>query len=278
MQKAVADHSLDRILLAGCTPRLIEKLFQRTVRSAGVDPDLLQIVDIREQVAYVHSDPEIALQKATNLIEMGVARLMASSGSQAHQSPIIQKTLVIGSGLGSLTAALVLAEQGVQLLIVEETGALASGSHSLDGNTNQAIIEKCEQVLNHPMIEVFFNSRILEVTGHPGEYKVTIQHGDGVTQFETGSIIVNNGTQIKTPGSGRWYDRLRVKSQFEFEAELKLAADTGQKLAVKDVVMIFCADEAQIEHCSRVCCNAGIRQALRVKELNPRCQCHHPVP
>ena len=54
MRKAVADHSLDHILLAGCTPRLIEKLFRRTVRSAGVDPDLLQIVDIREQVAYVH--------------------------------------------------------------------------------------------------------------------------------------------------------------------------------------------------------------------------------
>jgi heterodisulfide reductase subunit A len=269
MQKAVADHSLDHILLAGCTPRLIEKLFQHTIRSAGVDPDLLQIVDIREQVAYVHTDPEIALRKATSLIEMGVARLMASTGTQAQQSPIIQKTLVIGSGLGSMTAALVLAEQGVQVRIVEETGVLASGSHSLDGNTNQAIIEKCEQVIKHPMIDVFFNSRILEVTGHPGEYKVTVQRGDEVTQFEAGSIIVNNGTQIKIPGSGRWYDRLRVKSQFEFEAELKMAADTGQKLAVKDVVMIFCADEAQIERCSRICCNAGIRQALKVKELNP---------
>ena len=168
-----------------------------------------------------------------------------------------------------MTTALVLAEQGIPVLFVEETGVLAGESHSLDENTNQAIIEKSEQVIKHPMIDVLFNSRILEVTGHPGEYKVKVQHGDEVTQFEAGSIIVNNGTQIKTPGSGRWYDRLRVKSQFEFEAELKLAADTGQKLAVKDVVMIFCADESQIEHCSRICCNAGIRQALRVKELNP---------
>jgi heterodisulfide reductase subunit A len=269
MQKAVVDHSLDHILLAGCTPRLIEKLFQRTIRSAGVDPDLLQIVDIREQVAYVHNDPDIALRKATSLIEMGVARLTASSRTQPHQSPIIQKTLVIGSGLGSMTAALVLAEQGIQVLIVEETGVLASGSHRLDGDSNQTIIEKSKQVIKHPMIDVFFNSRMLEVTGHPGEYKATVQHGDEITQFEAGSIIVNNGTQIKIPGSGRWYDRLSVKSQFEFEAELKQAADTGQKLAVKDVVMIFCADEAQIEHCSRICCNAGIRQALKVKEFNP---------
>jgi heterodisulfide reductase subunit A len=269
MRKAIADHSLDRILLAGCTPRMIEKLFRRTIRSAGVDPDLLQIVDIREQVAYVHKDPQIALIKATSLIEMGVARLTTSSRTQPHSSPVIQKALVIGSGLGSMTTALVLAEQGIQVLFIEETGVLVSESYNLDQNTNQAIIEKSEQVIKHPLIDIFFNSRILEVSGHPGEYKVKVQHEDEITQFEAGSIIVNNGTQMKAPGSGRWYDRLKVKSQYEFEAELKQAADIGQKLTLKDVVMIFCADENQIDHCSRICCNTGIHQALRVKELNP---------
>lgn len=269
MRKAIGDHSLDHILVAGCTPRLVEKLFRRTVKSAGIDPDLLQIVDIREQVAYVHEDPDAALKKAANLIEMGIARLAASSRTQPQSSPVIPKAMVIGSGLSSMTSALVLAEQDIPVLLLEETGDLIGESHSLDANTNQAITEKSEQVIKHPLIDVLFNSRVLEVSGHPGEYKIKVQHGDEVTQFEVGSIIVNNGTQMKTPGSGRWYDRLRVKSQFEFEAELKQAADSGQKLALNDVVMIFCADDSQIEHCSRICCNAGIRQALRVKELNP---------
>jgi heterodisulfide reductase subunit A len=269
MRKAISEHSLVHVLVAGCTPRMIEKLFRRTVKSAGIDPDLLQIVDIREQVAYVHEDPDAAIKKAAGLIEMGIARLASSSRTQPHSSPVIPKALVIGSGLGSMTTALVLAEQEIPVLLIEETGVLIDESHSLDANTNQAVAEKSEQVIKHPMIDVLFNSRVLEVSGHPGEYKVRVQHGDEETRFEVGSIIVNNGTQMKTPGSGRWYDRLRVKSQFEFEAELKQAAGTGQKLALNNIVMIFCADESQIEHCSRICCNAGIRQAVRVKELNP---------
>jgi heterodisulfide reductase subunit A len=267
--KAISDHHLDRILLAGCTPRLIEQLFRRTLKTAGVDPDLFQIVDIREQVAYIHDDPQIALRKATSLIDMGLARLAATSKSVPHSCPVIKKVLVIGSGLGSMTATLVLAEQGIPVILVEGTSVLACETQGMDEATDQAIIEKSEQVIKHPMIEILFNSRLLEVTGHPGEYKVYIKCGDEIRQFETGSIIVNNGTQIKTPGSGRWYDRLRVKSQSEFEAELKQAAASGNKLALNDVVMIFCADETQIEHCSRICCNVGIRQALRVKELNP---------
>jgi heterodisulfide reductase subunit A len=269
MRKAIVDQSLDRILLAGCAPRLVEKLFRKTVKSAGIDPDLLQIVDIREQVAYIHTDPKIAMQKAVSLIEMGVARLTTTSKSQTQSSPVIQKALVIGSGLSSMTTALVLAEQNIPVLFLEETGALAGEIHSLDATVNAAIAQKCEQIIKHPLIEVLFNARILEVLGHPGEYKVRVHHGDDVSQFEAGSIIVNNGTEMKVPGTGRWYDRLRVKSQFEFEAELKQANDSGKKLALKDVVMVFCADENQVDHCSRICCNAGIRQAIRVKELNP---------
>jgi heterodisulfide reductase subunit A len=113
MRKAISDHSLDHVLVAGCTPRMIEKLFRRTVKSAGIDPDLLQIVDIREQVAYVHEDPDAAIKKAAGLIEMGIARLASSSRTQPHSSPVIPKALVIGSGLGSMTTALVLAEQEI---------------------------------------------------------------------------------------------------------------------------------------------------------------------
>ncbi len=269
IQQAIVDHSLDHILVAGCTPRLIEKLFRRTVKSAGIDPDLLQIVDIREQVAYVHKDPDAALKKAASLIEMGIARLAASARTQPHSSPVISKAVVIGSGLSTMTVAQVLADQEIPVLLLEESGVLIGESHSLDAAVNQAIAEKSGQVIKHPLIDVSFNTKVLEVSGHPGEYRIKVQQGDEITQIEAGSIIVNNGTRMKTPGSGRWYDRLRVKSQYEFEAELKQAADSGQKLALNDVVMIFCADESQIEHCSRICCNAGIRQALRVKELNP---------
>ncbi|MBI3737812.1 MAG: hydrogenase iron-sulfur subunit, partial [Chloroflexi bacterium] len=75
--------------------------------------------------------------------------------------------------------------------------------------------------------------------------------------------------QTKTLTAARWYDRTRVKTQAEFENELQNAAASGKMLEVKDIVMIFCADETQMEHCSRICCNTGIRQAIRAKQLNP---------
>jgi len=269
MLKAVSEHSLDRILVAGCTPRLVERLFRTNVKTAGLDPDYLHMVDIREQVAYVHGDQTTAWKKAATLIEMGVARLSSTSKAPPQSSTVNKKALVIGGGLSSMTVALVLADQDIPVLFVEATGNVGGESHSLDDQTNQAIAQKSEMVLKHPQIDILFNARVTEVSGHPGEYRVQVLQGDQATLYAVGAIVINNGTQLKTPGSGRWYDRLRVKSQFEFEAELKQATDSGQKLALKDVVMIFCADEDQIEHCSRVCCNAGIRQAIRVKELNP---------
>jgi heterodisulfide reductase subunit A len=269
MQKAINEHALDRILVAGCTPRLVEGLFRKSIKSAGLDPDYLHLVDIREQVAYVHADQTTAWKKAATLIEMGVARLSSTTKAAPQSSKVTKKALVIGSGLSSMTVALKLADQDIPVLFVEATGILGGDSHSLDDQTRQVIIQNGELVLKHPQIDILFNARVIEVSGHPGEYRVQILQGDQTTLFAVGAIIINNGTQLKIPGAGRWYDRLRVKSQYEFEAELRQAAESGQKLALKDVVMIYCADENQIEHCSRVCCNAGIRQAIRVKELNP---------
>ncbi len=269
MQKAVIEHSLERILVAGCTPRLVERLFRSNIKTTGLDPDYLHMVDIREQVAYVDKDKSTAWKKAATLIEMGVARLSSTTKAPPQNSTVNKKALVIGGGLSSMTVALGLADQDIPVVFLEATGILGGESHSLDDQTNQAIAQKSELVLKHPQIDILFNAGVTGVTGHPGEYKVQVLQGDQTAQYAVGAIIINNGTQLKTPGAGRWYDRLRVKSQFEFEAELKQATESGQKLALNDVVMIFCADEDQIEHCSRVCCNAGIRQAIRVKELNP---------
>ena len=69
--------------------------------------------------------------------------------------------------------------------------------------------------------------------------------------------------------ASRWFDRTLVKTQAEFENELEKATEPGKMLEVKDIVMVFCAEQTQRERCSRVCCNIGIRQAIRVKQLMP---------
>lgn len=90
MQKTIGEHSLDRILVAGCTPRLVERLFRENIKTSGLDPDFLHMVDIREQVAYVDADKTTAWKKAATLIEMGVARLSATSKAPPQISTVIK--------------------------------------------------------------------------------------------------------------------------------------------------------------------------------------------
>jgi len=269
IRRAIVEKQLDRLLIAGCSPRLVEKLFRQAVQPTGLDPSYLNVINIREHVAYVHAgDPE-AVSKANSLIEMGTARLAMTSIAPSHTGRVVKSALVIGSGLSALTVALALADGGVRVTLLEETGALGGSVPDLQERTLELISEKSQTVLKHRMIDTLFNAYITEVRGHPGDYEVHIQHGDQTTTYAIGAIIVDNGAQHKKLGASRWFDRNRVKTQAEFEAELEEATQPGKMLELNDIVMIFCAEETQLERCSRVCCNIGIRQAILTKQLNP---------
>jgi heterodisulfide reductase subunit A len=268
IRHAITEQRLDRVLIAGCAPRLVEKLFRKALEPV-LDPAYLNIADVREHVAYVHGNDEAAVSKAGGLIEMGVARLLATSAAPVHGGPVVKAALVIGSGLSALTAALILADNNLHVILLEQSGLLGGTLPSLQQRTRELLAEKSEMVLRHPMIDTLFNSRLIETSGHPGDYEARIQQGDQTLTYSVGAIIVSNSAQAQTPSPLHWYDRTRVKTQAEFEIELQAAATASKMPAPKDIVMIFCADESQLEHCSRICCNTGIRQAIRVKQLNP---------
>ncbi len=268
IRQAIADEKLDRVLIAGCSPRLVEKLFQQAVHPM-LDPAYLNVADVREHVAYIHGNDPAGLPKAVGLIEMGVARLTSITAAPAHSGRVVKAALIIGSGLSALTVALALANNDLRVILVEQTGTLGGTVSSLQERTRQLLAERSEAILKHPMIDTLFNSRLTEISGHPGEYEVRIQQGDQATTYPVGIIVVSNGAQPKKLGAARWFDRSRVKTQAEFADELETATEPGKMLGLKDIVMVFCAEETQMERCSRVCCNIGIRQALRVKQLNP---------
>jgi heterodisulfide reductase subunit A len=270
IQEAIVEQRLDSVLVAGCAPRLVEKLFRETVQEAGLDPSHVNVVNIREQVASVHADePAAALQKAVGIVAMGVARLATTTVVPPQSGPVLKSALVIGSGLSGLTVALALAEGGVRVVLVERSDNVGGGAIDLQARTRELTEEKARAALAHEMIETLLNAHIVEVSGHPGEYEVKIQQGDQTLTHACGAIIVSNAAQPKGLDGARWFDRSRVRTQAEFEAELDQATEPGKSLGVSDIVMIFCAEGSQLERCSRVCCGMGIRQAIRAKELNP---------
>jgi heterodisulfide reductase subunit A-like polyferredoxin/coenzyme F420-reducing hydrogenase delta subunit len=270
MQKAISEWGLESVLVAGCAPRLVEKLFRETVHEVGLDPSHVNVVNIREQVASVHAgEPIAALQKAVGIVAMGVARLATTTVVPPQSGRVLKTALVIGSGLSGLTVALALAEGGIRVVLVERSDNLGGGAADLQARTRELTEERARAALAHEMIETLLNARIVEVTGHPGDYEAKIQHGDQILTQACGAIIVSNAAKPKTLDVARWFDRSRVRTQAEFEAELDRATEPGRTLGLNDIVMIFCAEGSQLERCSRVCCGLGIRQAIRAKELNP---------
>ncbi|HLB46083.1 MAG TPA: FAD-dependent oxidoreductase [Anaerolineales bacterium] len=273
LRQAIADQKLDRVLIAGCTPRLIERLFRQVGQEAGLASrgGGLEVTDIREHCAYVHAnDREAAAQKAVDLIEMGVARLAATRfAPNVHTGRVVKSAMVIGGGLSGLTVALALAEEGISVTLIEEASALGNARPGLAHEARETIPERIEAVSRQPRILTLLSARVTEVKGRPGDYEVRIAHDGQITTFAIGAIVIAEDARPKGLNGRRWYDRSRVVTQAEFESEHAAIAPSRNNLVLHDIVMILCAEEAGGGRCSRVCCLAGIRQAVRAKQLNP---------
>ena len=261
---------LERVLIAGCAPRLVEKLFRESAGSAGLDPSYVHIANIREQCAFTHpTSPSEAGEKAFSLIEMGLARLATTTPSVGQTGRLVRSVLVVGHGLSALTVALSLAEGGIRAVLYQPAAAGPLTTPALQPRTGELATERATSAANHPMIDIFKDARIVEVSGHPGDYQVRFHKGGGYETHAFGAIVIANNARPKSLTGEQWFDRAKVKTQSEFEDELEEKERSGKTLELGNLVFILCADPDQGERCSRVCCNAGIRQAIHARRLNP---------
>ncbi|HSN73719.1 MAG TPA: hydrogenase iron-sulfur subunit [Anaerolineae bacterium] len=197
---ASQEEGVDRVLVAGCTPRLMARRFQTACRQAGRDVDLVELVDIREGCASVHgNDPQQATAKALDLIRMGVARAARHQPYQPVSAQVASGALVIGGGVAGMTAALTLANAGQPVRLVEREAVLG-------GMLNQApprngLVQRIEQVTHHPNIDVLLHSQVAAITGTVGRYTVSLTpsgalgSGNG-RQFDVGAIVVATGAPL----------------------------------------------------------------------------------
>lgn len=270
LRAAIQEHQLERVLIAGCAPRLVEKLFQRAVQPLRIDSAYVSVVNIRELAAAgAARNASEAQDMAASTVAMGVARLSVTRPVPPHFGKVTRAAVVIGSTISGLTAAHAIAERGFSVTLVEPGSAIRGTSFEMDENMRRAAETRRQAVLNHPNIRVMLNTRLTAVNGHPGEYVVWLQQGGQTSSLTVGTIVVANLARPKDLGSLQWFDRSRVKTQQEFAEELARVVRDGLPLGLDNVVFFLCAEESQMKHCSRVCCNAGIRQALQVKQLNP---------
>ncbi|SHE74714.1 FAD-dependent oxidoreductase [Desulforamulus putei] len=277
IKERIQEHNLNRLVVASCTPRTHAPLFQSSMREAGLNPYLYEHANIREQSSWVHREhPEEATEKAKDLVKMAVYKVRLLKPVQTTFIDVNQRVLVVGGGVAGMTNALSLAEQGYAVTLVEKTGSLGGRAtelrYSLQGEDIPAFVAKLKaDVAANQLIDVVLNAQVSEVSGYLGNYKTTlVQDSGNKLEVEHGAVVIATGADEVVPDSYLYGNSPAVMTQTQLEQKL---ADQGLGDA-RTVVMINCVGSREPDrpYCSRVCCTQAIKNALKVKKLNPAAQ------
>ncbi len=133
IKSAIRQHSLNRVVVASCSPRQHEPTFRQCVRDAGLNPYLMEMANLREHCSWVHpNDRERATQKAIDLVAGAVGRARYLEAQKELGVPVTPSALVIGGGVAGIEAALEIADQGHQVVLVERQPSVGGIMAQLD--------------------------------------------------------------------------------------------------------------------------------------------------
>ena len=276
IRQQIHERGLNRVIVASCSPRTHEALFRNTCREAGLNPYLFEMANIRDQCSWVHMhEPEKATRKAQDLVRIAVAKSRLLDPLQKGKLAIQKAALVIGGGLAGMVAATELASQGIPVHLVEKEkelgGNLRRIRYLLNGEKPAEELKRLiEKVSRDKNIHVFTESGITAIEGSIGKFKTTISNAHGASTVEHGVVIVATGAGVYQPSEyGYGNGCAQVITQLELESRL---ADADQGGIAGTVVMIQCVGSRDKErpYCSRVCCSEAVKNALKIKQQNPR--------
>jgi heterodisulfide reductase subunit A-like polyferredoxin len=275
MGEVIKEQNLTRVVVASCSPRTHEPLFQENCEKAGLNRYLFEMANIRDQNSWVHMhEPEAATEKAKDLVRMAVAKAEFLKPLKPGQLGVNHNVLIIGGGLAGITAALSFADQGYESYIVEKEAALGGNyrkiHYTLEGlDVKQHLASLIDQVKKSDLIHIFTGADIKKIEGFIGNYKTTVTTKDGDESFEHGVVIVATGAYENDTKEYLRGQSPRVVTQRELE-DLIAKKDT-RAAAAKSVVMIQCVGSRNAErpYCSRYCCSEAVKNALKLKEMDP---------
>jgi heterodisulfide reductase subunit A2 len=269
------EKGLNRVVVAACSPRTLEPLFRDTVREAGINQYYYEMANIREHNSWVHSkEKEEATDKAKDILRMSVARACMLEPLQEIDLPVNKAALIVGGGIAGMNCALSIAKQGHEVHLVEkekELGGIARRIHStLDGLDVQAYLRDIKkQVYKNPLIRIYHDASITNATGYVGNFVTTVKSDRGTAEIKHGAAIIAIGADVYKPAEYLYGEDERVMTHLELE---ELIAKGDEKVAsAQSLVMIQCVGcrNEDRNYCSRLCCSESIKNALKLKEINP---------
>ncbi len=271
MVEVIREKKLNRIVVAACSPRTHEPLFQETLRNAGLNAYLFDMANIRNQCTWVHSgDKENATGKCKDLVKMAVARASLLEPIPDISVDIHKSALIVGGGVAGMTAALSLADQGFGVTVIEKSAVLGGAARNITRTWKGLDVQKflshiVDRVEKHSNIEMLTGAEITGVSGFVGNFKTRVSTGQTEKTVEHGVTIIATGGKAadtdeylygKNPRVTRWHD---------------LEHDHEKIKSAESIVFIQCVgsrDENR-PYCSKICCTASVSQAIAIKEINP---------
>ena len=275
ISEKIKEHRLNRVVVASCTPRTHEPLFQGVLKKSGLNPYLFTMANIRDQCSWVHMDDwDSATEKAKELVSMAVGKAMFARQLKRKKIDVDKAALIIGGGMSGLSAAREMSGMGYKVHLVERSDQLGGKALALDTDSygrslSGYLREVVSGVESDPNITVMKNATVADIDGYVGNFKTIVSTPEGEREITHGVVIVAVGVKSSLPDKFLYGKNSGVITHLELEH--KLGQESASLEAVRDVVMIQCVDSRDSErpYCSRVCCNQAIRNAIRLKESDP---------
>ncbi len=275
IKEKIKEFNINRVVVASCTPRTHEPLFQETIREAGLNRYLFTMANIRDQDSWVHQfDKERATEKAKDLVAAAVSKARYLEPLSTNLISITKRALVVGGGISGMNAALLLANSGFETHIVEMSDRLGGNAlnihKTIDGMDVQGYLKDLtKKIEDNPLITIHLNSEIVNAEGFVGNFKTTISTNGTEEIIEHGVVIIATGAKEYVPKEYFYGKDERVLTQLELEKMVLNGEIERDK--PKQIVMIQCVGSRNEEHpyCSRVCCSEAIKNAILLRENYP---------
>ena len=273
--KLIKGHNLNRIVVAACTPKTHEPLFQETLMKAGLNKYLFEMTNIRNQDSWVHkNNPELATKKAKDLVRMAVSKVALMEPLKEVELKVNQAAMVIGAGLAGLTAAKNLADQGYEVHVIEKDSKIGGQANNLyhtykGENIQKQLLDIKSDIANNSKIHLHLNTSVEDVQGFVGNFKSKLSCNGEVSEIEHGVAVIATGGAGLKPSEYCYGQDDRIIASLDLDKML-MANDQNLK-TMKAAVFIQCVGSRDSErpYCSRVCCTHSIDNAIELKKINP---------
>jgi heterodisulfide reductase subunit A len=270
IKEKIKEFKLNRVVVASCTPRTHEPLFQNTIREAGLNAYLFEMANIRDQCSWIHMhEPKAATKKSKDLVRMAVAKSRLLEPLQNLEINVNPQALVIGGGVTGMTSALELAKQGFKVHLVEKEKVLGGNTPKLHylptGEDPVSFVKELDKEISaNKNITVYTGTTVKAIDGYVGNFKTTLASGE---QIDHGVVILAIGAQEYKPEGEYLYGKNKnVMTLLEFKEKLSKNEAKGN-----EYVFIQCVGSREDKHpnCSRVCCTGTMTAALEIKKKDP---------